>query len=185
MFNSYAILKKYLFKDDSWKYYKDVICKYKIMRGNVKNISKPVILFSIVVVLSLFVNLVFNMNPILKLIEYFESKKYYWSIPVTFLFLYGLWLFDKMMRDRIIKERIEIFNATMRTVADILQNTSSSMQLIILDMTEEKVAKDIILRVEKNFEELKLLMESLASINPKAIELKKLNKDLSIIKMNS
>jgi hypothetical protein len=132
----------------------------------------------------LFLNLVLDMHPALDLFKYLEGKKYYWTIPATLLFLICLWLFDKSMRRKIINERVEMFNATIRTVQDILQNSSSSMQLLIMDMHDEGVNKEIVLKAEKNIEELKRVIEVLSSIDPKTIELKALKQNLSVISID-
>lgn len=88
------------------------------------------------------------------------------------------------MKRKISDERIEIFNATIRTIQDILQNSASSMQLLILDMKDVEVHEEIIIKAEKNMEELKSVIKTLASVDPKTIQLKDLNRNLSIIKMN-
>jgi len=149
-----------------------------------KNNSISIILFSTVIMIMLFLNLILDIHPVLGLFKYFEGKKYYWTIPTTALFLCGLWLFDRGMRRKIINERVEIFNATIRTIQDILQNSFSSMQLLILDMKDEDVHEEIIIKAEKNIEELKRVIEALAAVDPKTIELRELNRSLSIIKMN-
>jgi hypothetical protein len=146
-----------------------------------KNNSPAVILFSIIVLLVLFLNIVLGKHPILDLFKYLESGKYYWTIPVTVLFLCGLFLFDRSMRRLIINERVEIFNATIRTLQDILQNSSSSMQLLILDMKDENVHEEIIMKAEKNLAELKKVINAFSLVDPSNIELKKLNRYLSII----
>ncbi|MFA7421097.1 MAG: hypothetical protein WCZ90_15555 [Melioribacteraceae bacterium] len=149
-----------------------------------KNNSQTVLIFSAIVVLMLFFNLVLDIYPVLSFLKFMESEKYYWTIPITVLFLCGFWLFDRYMRRKIINERVEIFNATIRTVQDILQNSTSSLQLLILDMKDEGVREEIIMSAEKNIEEFKKVVSALAAIDPKTIELKELNKSLSIIKMD-
>jgi hypothetical protein len=146
--------------------------------------STWLILFAIFVLLILIVNLSLNIYPFLDFLKYLENKKYYWTIPVMVLFLSGIWLFDRRMRRKIINERIEIFNATIRTIQDLLQNSSSSMQLLILDMKDEGINEELISRVEKNLAELSSVINALTSIDPTTLELKELNRKLSIIEMN-
>ncbi len=149
-----------------------------------KNNSTIIILFVIVVLLTLFVNYVLGIYPLLNFIKYLESKKYYWIIPTTILLLFGLLLFYMSMNRKVINERIEVFNAIMRTVQDILHNSSSSIQLLIMDMKDEGVDEEIIMKAENNMQELKTVIKTLASIDPKTIELKELNQTMSIIKMH-
>lgn len=152
----------------------------KIFRNN----STAFILFSIVVLFMLFLNLVLDIYPVLALLKFLEGKKYYWTVPLAGLILFGIWLFDRSMKRKIVNERVEIFNATIRTIQDILQNSSSSMQLLILDMKDEKVNDEIVKRAENNIEELRTVIKALASVDPKNIKLKELNENLSIIKFH-
>ncbi|TSA30761.1 MAG: hypothetical protein D4R68_00130 [Ignavibacteriales bacterium] len=117
-----------------------------------KHNSTIIILFVIVVLLTLFVNYVLGIYPLLDFIKYLESKKYYWIIPTTILLLFGLLLFYMSMNRKVINERIEVFNAIMRTVQDILHNSSSSIQLLIMDMKDEGVDEEIIMKAENNME---------------------------------
>jgi hypothetical protein len=149
-----------------------------------KNNSTMVILFSIIVLAIMFLNLVLDIHPIFEFLKFIEREKYYWTIPSTIIILCGLWLFDKSMRRKIKNERVEMFNATIRTLQDILQNSTSSLQLLILDMKDEGVHEEIIIKAEKNIEELNTIIKTLASIDPKNLELKELNRNLSIIKMD-
>ena len=152
----------------------------KIFNSN----STTVIIFSIIVLLTMLLNLILDIHPVYDFIKYLESKRFFWTIPTAVIFLLGFWFFDRRMRRRIIRERVEMFNATIRTLQDILQNSTSSLQLLIMDMRDEKVHEGIIHKAEKNIEELKKIIETLASIDPKSLELKELNKNLSIIKMD-
>jgi hypothetical protein len=152
----------------------------KIFRNN----STAFILLSITVLIMLLVNLMLDKHPVLDLLKYLESEKYFWTVPSTFFFLFMIWLFDRGMKRKIINERVEIFKATIRTIQDILQNSSSSMQLLILDMKDEKVNEEIIKRAENNIEELKSVVKALAAVDPTNIKLKELNDNLSIIKLH-
>jgi hypothetical protein len=53
-----------------------------------------------------------------------------------------------------------------------------------MDMKDEGVDEEIITKAENNIEELKTVIKTLASIDPKTIELKELKKTMSIIKMH-
>lgn len=132
----------------------------------------------------LFLNLVLEKHPLFDLIKYVESNNFYWIIPIISIMFFGLWLFYRNMRKKIITERVEIFNATIHTIQDILQNSSSSMQLLILDMKDEGVNDELINRAEKNIEELKTVIETLAAIDPKNLDLKELNRNMTIIRMH-
>ncbi len=149
-----------------------------------KNSSTLVILFLMFILSTLFFNLVLGISPILDFFNYMAGKKYLWTIPLLISILFGFWLYSRSMKRKISDERIEIFNATIRTIQDILQNSASSMQLLILDMKDVEVHEEIIIKAEKNMEELKSVIKTLASVDPKTIQLKDLNRNLSIIKMN-
>lgn len=149
-----------------------------------KNYSTLIVVYLIVALLTLFLNLVMDRYPLLDFLNYLEGKKYYWVIPSTVLFLFGLWLLDRRVKSKLAKERVEIFNATIRTIQDILQNSYSSMQLLVLDMKDEGVHEEIILKAEKNLDEMKKVIKALADVDPTTIELKELNRNLSIIKMD-
>ena len=148
-----------------------------------KNYSTIIIIYILVVLVTLYFNLVLDKYPILDLLKYLESKKYYGIIPLTVLFLAGLWLYDRRTKRKIINERVKIFSATIRTIQDILQNSYSSMQLLILDMKDEDVHEEIIFKAEKSMEELNRVIKTLARLDPHTIELKELNRHMSIIKM--
>lgn len=149
-----------------------------------KKNSSIAIIFLIVVLVILFLNNVLGIYPFLDVIRYLETKKHYWIIPTTSLVLFGIWLYNDRMRRKVINERIEVFKAIMRTVQDILHNSSSSIQLLIMDMKDEGVHEEIIMKAENNMEELRTVIKTLAAIDPKTIELKELNKTMSIIKMH-
>ncbi|MHB8337479.1 MAG: hypothetical protein ACYC6P_09360 [Ignavibacteriaceae bacterium] len=149
-----------------------------------KNNSTLVILFLMFILSTLFFNLVLGISPILDFFNYMAGKKYLWTIPLLISILFGFWLYSRSMKRKISDERIEIFNATIRTIQDILQNSASSMQLLILDMKDVEVHEEIIIKAEKNMDELKSVIKTLASVDPKTIQLKDLNRNLSIIKMN-
>ena len=146
--------------------------------------STAVILFLIIVLFIVFLHLILGIYPVLDFLKYMENKKYFWMVPIVIFMLSSLWLYNRIMRKKIVTERIEIFNATIRTIQDILQNSASSMQLLILDMKDTGVHDEIIIKAEKNIDELKSVIKTLASVDPETIELKELNRNLSIIKMN-
>lgn len=148
-----------------------------------KNYSTIIILYILVVLATLYFNLVLDKYPILDLLKYLESKKIYGIIPITVLFLAGLWLHDWRTKRKIIDERVKIFNATIRTIQDILQNSYSSMQLLILDMKDDGIHEEVILKAEKSMEELNRVIKTLADVDPRTIELKELNRHMSIIKI--
>ena len=87
------------------------------------------------------------------------------------------------MRKKVVNGKIEMFNATIRTVQDVLQNSYSSLQLLILDMKDENVDPVIVHKTEKNLEEMHKAIKTLAGIDPENIKLEELNKKLSIIRM--
>jgi hypothetical protein len=149
-----------------------------------KNSSSEVILLSIILLIILFLNIIWDMHPVLDFMRYLENQKYFWTVPTTICLIIGLWIYDRNMRRKILKERVEIFNATIRTIQDILQNSSSSMQLLIMDMKDEGVHEEMVAKAEKNIKELTMVINTLATVDPKNIELKDLNRNLSVIKMN-
>ena len=148
-----------------------------------RNTSIAVLIISAVAIITLLINLFSNTHPILNFVKYMETTEYYWTVPLTVTAIFGLWLFDRQMRKKIIRERIEIFNATIHTLQDVLQNSTSSMQLLILDLKDEGINSELILKLEKNQEELNSVINALASIDPTNMQFKELNKNLSIIKM--
>ena len=149
-----------------------------------KKSSMVLIIISIAVLITLFLNLVLDIYPVLSFLKYLENKKIYWTIPTTVIILLVAWLLHRMMKKEITNERIEIFTATIRTMQDILKNSASSMQLLVLDMKDEGVHDEIIIKAEKNIDELKKVIKGLASVDPKTIELKELNRNFSVIKIN-
>ncbi|MCL6100854.1 MAG: hypothetical protein M1391_20025 [Bacteroidetes bacterium] len=149
-----------------------------------KKSSAVLIIISIVVLITLFLNLVLDIYPVLSFFKYMENKKIYWTIPTTVIILLVVWLLHRMMKKEITNERIEIFTATIRTMQDILQNSTSSMQLLVLDMKDENVNEGIVMKAEKNIDELKKVIKALSSVDPETIELKELNRNLSVIKIN-
>ncbi|MCL4550823.1 MAG: hypothetical protein M1495_19900 [Bacteroidetes bacterium] len=149
-----------------------------------KKSSAVLIIISIAVLITLFLNLVLDIYPVLSFFKYMENKKIYWTIPTTVIILLVVWLLHRMMKKEITNERIEIFTATIRTMQDILQNSTSSMQLLVLDMKDENVNEGIVMKAEKNIDELKKVIKALSSVDPETIELKELNRNLSVIKIN-
>ena len=111
-----------------------------------KKSSVVLIIISIAVLITLFLNLVLDIYPVLSFLKYLENKKIYWTIPTTVIILLVVWLLHRMMKKEITNERIEIFTATIRTMQDILQNSASSMQLLVLDMKDEGVHDEIIIK---------------------------------------
>lgn len=140
-------------------------------------------IFLLLAALTFFFNFILGIYPLRDLVNYLEGTNLYWIIPMGGLIIMGMLLIYISMRKKIVNERVEIFNATIRTVLDILQNSSSSMQLLILDMKDESVDEQIIRKAEKNVEELRKVITALAAIDPITIELKELNKKVSVIKM--
>jgi ABC-type dipeptide/oligopeptide/nickel transport system permease component len=67
-----------------------------------RNTSTAAIIFSIVVLLILFLNYVLGIYPVLDLIKYLESKKNYWLVPSATLLIFGIWLFDRSMRKKLL-----------------------------------------------------------------------------------
>lgn len=148
-----------------------------------KNNSKIITLL-VFILLMLFLNIFFSVYPVLNFLKYLESKNHYWLVLTGTVILFGIWSFIRRnINKKIMEERVKIFSATIRTIQDVLQNSASSMQLLILDMKEERVHDEIIMKAEKNIEELKTAINVLASIDPAAIDLKELNKSMSIIKI--
>ena len=152
----------------------------KIVNGNIRLI----VVFSIILLFIIVVNIFFGKHPILDFFQFLINKDYFWLVPLFIALTFGFWQRELNVKKKIGKERREIYTATMRTIQDLLQNSASSMQLLILDMKDTGVHDDIIQRAEKNIDELKSVITTLASIDPMSIQLKELNDKLSIIKMN-
>ncbi len=149
-----------------------------------KNNTPYILIVLLFVAITLFLNLALGIFPIIDFLKYMQGKRLFWAVPLFMAFLLGLWFYNRNMRNKIANERIEIFNATIRTIQDILQNSASSMQLLILDMREIEIHEEIINKAEKNMDELKAVIKTLAAVDPKSIQLKDLNSKLSIIKMD-
>lgn len=149
-----------------------------------KKSSPVVIVFLIGTLLILFLNHVLNIYPFKELLQYLVVTDYYWLVPIIIIVFIGFLLFYINMKKKIVNGKIEMFNATIRTVQDILQNSYSSMQLLILDMKDESVDLGIILNAEKHLEEMHKAIKTLAEIDPEHIKLEDLNKKLSIIRMS-
>ena len=149
-----------------------------------KNNSLLVIILALIFLIILILNFVTNFHPILDFLQYLIQKELFWTIPLLLTILLFIWQHNINVKKKISDERVEIFSATIRTIQDILQNSSSSMQLLIFDMKDQGVHEDIINRAEKNIFELKKAIHSLASVDPKSIQLKELNSKMSIIKIN-
>lgn len=149
-----------------------------------KNNSKLVIVFSLAIAFVLFLNIIMRMHPILNLFLYLADKEYLWVVPILIGIIFGIWQYNNNVKRKISNERVEIFNATIRTIQDVLQNSASTMQLLILDMKDTGVHDDIVQVAEKNIEELKKAISSLASVDPMSIQLKELNKRVSVIRID-
>ncbi|MCL5030411.1 MAG: hypothetical protein M1480_15475 [Bacteroidetes bacterium] len=149
-----------------------------------KNNLFRVLIFTIVILAVLFFNLIKGMHPILDFLQYLVQKDLFWIIPLLLVVLLIFWQHNINVKEKISNERVEIFSATIRTIQDVLQNSTSSMQLLILDMKDKGIHEEIIIRAEKNIVELKKAINTLASVDPKSIKLKELNHNMSIIKMN-
>ncbi len=142
-----------------------------------------IIVVAAITISILILNIFFDIYPILAVINYLEGNKYYWVIPVGSAVILVLMLFKRNMNRKIANEKAILFSATIRTIQDLLQNSNSSMQLLIMDMNEEGVNPELIRNAEKNIYELNRLIGVLASIDPERIKLKELNENLSIIHM--
>lgn len=142
-----------------------------------------IIVVAAITISILILNIFFDIYPILAVINYLEGNKYYWVIPVGSAVILVLMLFKRNMNRKIANEKAILFSATIRTIQDLLQNSNSSMQLLIMDMNEEGVNPELIKNAEKNIYELNRLIGVLASIDPERIKLKELNENLSIIHM--
>ena len=149
-----------------------------------KNSSKLIITILIVVLFIFSYNIFKGRHPVLDFFQFLEARDYLWLFPLIAAVLLSFWYHDRSIKKKIINERIETYKATIRTIQDILQNSSSSMQLLILDMKESSVNEEIILRAEKNIEELRTVISTLSTVDPLSIQLEELNKKVSIIKMN-
>ena len=141
------------------------------------------IIFLICTLTVLFLNHALNIYPFRELFRYLVDTKYYWLVPTFTIIFIGFLLFYISMRKKVVNGKIEMFNATIRTVQDVLQNSYSSLQLLILDMKDENVDPVIVHKTEKNLEEMHKAIKTLAGIDPENIKLEELNKKLSIIRM--
>jgi len=150
----------------------------------IKNNLLLVVIFSLILIWIVFINVYYGLHPVLNIFQYLAHKNYLWLVPLFLAVLFSIWRHNINIKKKVSVERIEMFNATMRTIQDILQNSSSSMQLLILDMKEHEVQEEIILRAEKNIDELKAVIRTLADIDPATIKLEELNRKISIIKMD-
>lgn len=140
--------------------------------------------FLAIVLVILLLNFVLDIHPVLSFFKYLESRKIYWTIPATVLIILGAWLLNWKMKKELVNERVEIFTATIRTMQDILQNSASAMQLLVLDMKDENVDEEIIMKAEKNIDELKKVIKALSIVDPVKIELEELNRNLSVIRID-
>lgn len=128
-------------------------------------------------------NILLNIHPVLEIIKYLENNDQFWIVPTITIIIAFLWLYHRDTQKKIIKERIEIYNATIHTIQDILHKSSSSMQLLILDMKDEEIRDDLIARAEENLDELHQVTKVLSDIDPEKLQFMELKNNLSIINM--
>jgi hypothetical protein len=129
-------------------------------------------------------NILLNIHPVLEIIKYLEKNDLFWILPTICIIIAFVWLYHRDTQKKIIKERIEIYNATIHTIQDILHKSSSSMQLLILDMKDEEIRDDLVVRAEENLDELNQVTRALSDIDPEKLQFMELKKNLSIINMH-
>ncbi len=149
-----------------------------------KNKTRLFIAFLIIFLAIVVINILTGVYPLLDFMQYLAAKNFFWIVPLFFIGLFAYWQHTINVKKRVNEERRQIFIATMRTIQDILQNSASSMQLLILDMKDAGVHEEIIQKAEKNIDEMKSVISTLSAVDPNSIHLKELNDNLSIIKMS-
>ncbi|MBA4405760.1 hypothetical protein C0389_00640 [bacterium] len=126
----------------------------------IKYISPSTVIFTTLLFFILFLNIFFIIRPI----EYFENNLWL-GIPLGVLIPFGLLFLDRLHYRKINREKIQQFQATIHTVQDIIQKSSSRIQNIMLDMEEQNVSESLQKEMKDTFNENVELIQILSSLN--------------------
>ena len=139
----------------------------------IKDIVSPsTVMFSITFFLIIFLNLAFDIRPVVDYFNLLEKSQLLFLIPLSFLLPVGLFLFDRVRYKKMVNEKVELFRITVRTVQDIIQDSQARTQMLILDMEESKVDKKLINQANEIFERSTSLLNGLYSIDPLSARIK-------------
>jgi uncharacterized membrane protein len=137
--------------------------------------SKFILVIIIIVFLAILivtiVNTIFEFRPLYEFTYLIEKQYSAWIISLSLLVCISLSLvlLINIKKKRSQNERTELFELTIHAVQDILQNSSSRLQNIILDMEEQKVSGKLIKSAQECLDENIRLIQFLSKLDPNNI----------------
>lgn len=139
----------------------------------VKDIVSPsTVFFSIIFFTIIFLNLILDIRPVVDYFNLLEQSKLLVLVPLSLLVPVGLFLFDRVRYKRMVDEKVELFQTTVRTVQDIVQDSHARTQMLIVEMEEAKVDKEIVNSATEIFDRSTTLLNGLYNIDPLTAKIK-------------
>ncbi len=151
----------------------------------IKNIISPsTITFTIILVVLLTMNLIGGIRPVVSYFHLIEKTEYYFLIPISVLLPIGLFMFDRVRYKKLVNEKVQLFKTTVSTVQDIIQNSNSQMQMLILEMEEEKIDEKLVDRANDIFNKSNLLLNKLYNLDPTTAKIRTISDVVQYFEIN-
>jgi hypothetical protein len=147
--------------------------------------SSATIIYTITLITFLFLNVFLEIRPIADYINYLERSHLFFLIPLSVLIPIGLFLFDKVIYEKHMDEKVELFKTTIRILQDIVEDSNTKTQLLIHELKEADVDDKILSRANDIFEKSSSLFNSLYSLDALSTKIKDTSGILQIFGVNN
>lgn len=148
-------------------------------------IAPSTVIFLIIIVVNSVLNLFFGIRPIVEYFNYLEKSHFFIGIPLSFFIPILIVHADRVRHRNIVKQKIELFKTTIHTIQDILNNFAAKTQLLVMDLEENNVDKNIVENAQDIFKESQELIKLLSSIDPLKTEITELNEKVHVFKITN
>lgn len=147
-------------------------------------ISPSTITFTIILVVLLTMNLIGGIRPVVSYFHLIEETEYYFLIPISVLLPLGLFMFDRVRYKKLVNEKVQLFKTTVSTVQDIIQNSNSQMQMLILEMEEAELDKALVDRANDIFNKSNFLLNKLYNLDPTTAKIRTISDVVQYFEIN-
>ncbi|MEW6509078.1 MAG: hypothetical protein AB1432_15200 [Bacteroidota bacterium] len=129
-------------------------------------LTPTTIIYFLIFTSDLSVKLFFNYGVIYEFFHYLKNSDLLWGVSLCYFVPIGLLIFEQVRLKNYNKRQKLLFEASVRTIQDIVMNNLSKVQLVLYDLEDAKVPKEIINNTNEIFNSMKSIVEQIAKVNP-------------------
>jgi|GEM_PF-5944477 len=146
--------------------------------------SKPISIITLVII-SLFtiefiLEVILELSPMYFLFSYLTSNHLEWAFMLFMIIVLLLLKYEKLSYERTKKKKSELFNTTIHTVQDIIQESIAKVEILKFDLEDNNTSREIIAQTEDIIKEMKSVIRILSGIDPFKTPTRKLREGINV-----